>query len=139
MSPGSLSILAQLGLIVVLLALFVGRRRLRAASKGWTALPARTDPEPGRPALAPSGEQAGQTGLFSSGDTGEELAVPDELLPLAFADTCAGWTQMGDADIALDIVPPPAPNELAWAWSPDDLEGASPKSCTMSHQAPMYA
>ena len=92
---GVISVAVQLLLILVLMALFSGRRHLRSRRQRYDN-DGQHRPDPARPASRPSEAGAGprtqpppRDGLRS-----------DDLLPACFADTCADWAPRGGSRTA---------------------------------------
>jgi hypothetical protein len=106
MELGTTSILVQLLLIFVLVALFAGWRRMRIHRDQRDTHPGVTAPlaapwptaRPAAPALTPAPALAEMP--FSMQGVPAQVApilVSEELLPPCFADTCADWSQVGPA------------------------------------------
>lgn len=159
------SILVQLLLIFVLVAVFAGQRHLKARRErrrqppGGTALPAMTAPV--QTGLPPNGPRVLRAQPVVS------LRVSEELLPPCFADTCADWAQVERATghapitrfsladwsaptdrVALEEVP--ALRELEWASdapvpprrtprTASERQVTSAMSCTIAPQAYPFA
>jgi hypothetical protein len=101
MELGTASILVQLLLIFVLVAVFAGRRHLRARREprsqqpGSAALP--SSPAPSvqvSRASAPQLVDLPPLAQRTAGTPEAQSLVPEELLPPCFADTCADWAQV---------------------------------------------
>lgn len=141
MELGTISILVQLLLIFVLVALFAGRRRMRIRRQQRDATPGAALPvatpwpsvRSAAPAVVPAPVLAELPVAMRRAPTQEASnLVSEELLPPCFADTCADWapvervsdkapnTRFSLADwsaptdhVALDVTPDPA--SLDWA------------------------
>jgi hypothetical protein len=131
MELGTASVLAQLLLICILVAVFAGRRYLRANHErrnqhpGHAALPA--SPAPTAQSARPPAPQLVDLPLMAlraPATLNTQSLVPEELLPPCFTDTCADWAQvnvvlsLSDWSAPTDHVvldSPPAPADLGWA------------------------
>jgi hypothetical protein len=137
MELGTLSILVQLLLILVLVALFAGRRWMRLHRQRRDSAPVAQRPASAAtpPALAvPPAPVLADLPLAMRRTQAPPVPslVSEELLPPCFADTCADWAQVGPAPaqasstrfsladwsaatdhVALDTTPDPA--TLDWA------------------------
>ncbi|WP_338413030.1 hypothetical protein [uncultured Sphaerotilus sp.] len=103
MELGTTSILVQLLLIFVLVALFAGRRRMRIHRDQRDTHPGVTAPlaapwpaaRPAAPALPPAPALADMPfSMQRAPAQAAPILVSEELLPPCFADTCADWAQV---------------------------------------------
>jgi hypothetical protein len=124
---GVVSVLIELLLILVLLALYSGRRHLRSRQQRYRdpAAPRRRRTGDGAPASAARPEavavQAPRRAERTSG------LRSDDLLPPSFADTCADWTPLAPQPVerARGCAADPASNRI-------DLD--APLRCTALEQ-----
>ena len=144
---GTWSILVQLLLIFVLVAVFAGRRHLKARREARQ--PPAGSPSPAAPPPPPAM-------LRSPMPPRPVLTeLPPELVHPSFTDTCADWAPVGGAAptarfslsdwsaptdrVALDITPDPT--DLVWAERTPTPPAAPPRtaaasmSCTIAPQA----
>lgn len=93
---GVISVAVQLLLILVLMALFSGRRHLRSHRRRYDN-DGQHRPDPARPASRPSEAGAGPR---TQPPPPRDGLRSDDLLPACFADTCADWAPRGGSRTA---------------------------------------
>jgi hypothetical protein len=155
---GVVSVLAQLLLILVLLALYSGRRHLRSRQQRYRdpAAPRRRRAGGGAPASAARLEAAAEE-VAQAARRAQRISGlrSDDLLPPGFADTCADWTPLAAqqverargpaADPASDRIDLDAPLRCTALERPfDEADRAHARvrpvlSCTIGRQVHMHA
>lgn len=120
MELGTVSILVQLLLILALVAVFAGRRHLKARRERLGSPPSPPVPVPA-PAVAPVQVPVAAAPVRAARPVvltpePSSALVSEELLPACFADTCADWAHMeGDGHGVADS---PIPTRFSLAdWS----------------------
>ena len=148
---GVISVAVQLLLILVLMALFSGRRHLRSRRRRYDN-DGQHRPDPARPASRPSEAGAGPR---TQPPPPRDGLRSDDLLPPGFADTCADWTPLAAqpverargpaADPASDRIDLDAPLRCTALERPfDEADRAHARvrpvlSCTIGRQVHMHA
>ena len=154
---GVVSVLAQLLLILVLLALYSGRRHLRSRQQRYRdpAAPRRRRAGGGAPASAARLEAAAEEVAQAARRAQRISGLRSDELPPGFADTCADWTPLAAqqverargpaADPASDRIDLDAPLRCTALERPfDEADRAHARvrpvlSCTIGRQVHMHA